>query len=244
MTAVASSHALTHDDWMDLAAEEYRRLGVLLSDLAPQDWSAPTDCPGWDVQAMVAHLCGAADGTARVRETVRQAAVGRRRYRRPMLVDSMNEVQIADRHGRTPDQLVTELDDAGRRGVRARRRLPAALRHLVLPLGPPVGTKPLGYLMDCIYTRDAWMHRLDISQAVGRPPQLTAHHDGRLVADLVDEWAAVHGQPFDLTLLGPAGLHRRRGEGGASLTLDAVEFARTTAGRVQGSGLLATSVPF
>jgi hypothetical protein len=107
-----------------------------------------------------------------------------------------------------------------------------------------VGTKPLGYLVDRIYTRDAWMHRIDIARATDRPVLLTADHDGRLVADVVSEWAAEHGRPFRLTLTGPAGGAWSAGPDGAELTVDAVEFCRTVSGRAEGRGLLSYAVPF
>ena len=107
-----------------------------------------------------------------------------------------------------------------------------------------MGTKPVGYLMDCIYTRDAWMHRIDIARATSRPLVVTADHDGLLVADLVEEWASLHGQPFDLVLTGPAGLRRSRGTAGERIELDAIEFARAMAGREKARGLLAVGVPF
>jgi hypothetical protein len=112
-----------------------------------------------------------------------------------------------------------------------------------VPFGPPLGTKPLGYLMDCIYTRDAWMHRIDISRCTGRALRLTADHDGRIVADVVAEWARGHGQPYRLTLSGPAGGSWSNGDGEAH-ALDAVEFCRIVSGRAPGSGLLAHEVPF
>jgi len=49
------------------------------------------------------------------------------------------------------------------------------------------------------------MHRIDIARATGRAPQLTGEHDGRLVADIVAEWAQRHAQPCRLHLTGPAG---------------------------------------
>lgn len=113
-----------------------------------------------------------------------------------------------------------------------------------MPFGPPLGTRPLGYLMDRIFTRDAWLHRLDICRATGRSPELTTDHDGRLVADIVQEWAKTHGQPYRLTLSGPAGGSWSSGSGGKQIELDAVEFARVLSGRAAGSGLLATQVPF
>ena len=43
--------------------------------------------------------------------------------------------------------------------------------------------------MDMVWTRDVWMHRIDITRATGRPlvGKLTAEHDGRIVADIVAE---------------------------------------------------------
>ena len=60
-------------------------------------------------------------------------------------------------------------------------------------------------MTDVIFTRDPWMHRIDISRATGRPLDLTADHDGVIVADVVAEWSDRHGKDFTLTLDGPAG---------------------------------------
>jgi hypothetical protein len=48
--------------------------------------------------------------------------------------------------------------------------------------------------------------------------------DDRIVADLVRDWAAAHGEAFELELTGPAGGHDRQGTGGPRLTVDAVEL--------------------
>jgi hypothetical protein len=72
---------------------------------------------------------------------------------------------------------------------------------------------------------------------------LSAAHDGRLVADIVAEWAALHGEPFELTLQGPAGARFASGSGGENLTLDAIEFIRTLAGRRPGAGVLRHPLP-
>ncbi len=71
--------------------------------------------------------------------------------------------------------------------------------------GPVVEKWSLGYLIDTIYLRDAWMHRVDVTRATGAALVLTPDHDGRIVADVVAEWARRHGQPFTLHLTGPAG---------------------------------------
>jgi hypothetical protein len=102
----------------------------------------------------------------------------------------------------------------------------------------------MGYLSDIIHTRDPWIHRIDISRAVGHEPVLTADHDGRIVADVVADWARRHGKPFMLTLSGPAGGTYVAGNDGDDIHLDAVEFCRMLSGREQASGLLATRVIF
>lgn len=193
---------------------------------------------------MVAHLVGAAESNARVPEFLRQARLGRTVRNGRALVDGINDVQVRERADDDPGRLTEDLDDAGRRGVQARRRLPAPLRALRLPFGPPLGVKPLGYLMDRIYTRDVWMHRVDICRATGRELVLTAAHDGRIVGDVVDEWLKLHGKPVELRLSGPAGGSWTQGTGGEVLELDAVEFCRIVSGRVEGEGLLAQPVPF
>ena len=102
----------------------------------------------------------------------------------------------------------------------------------------------LGYLFDVILTRDTWMHRVDICRATGRPVELTAAHDGRIVADIAVEWARRHGEPFRITLTGPAGGTYTSGQNGDDITLDAVEFCRILSGRESGTGLLGQPVPF
>jgi uncharacterized protein (TIGR03083 family) len=235
---------MSHDDWMAAADEGYRRLGTLLAELSDEDWHRPTDCTEWTVHDVVAHVTGEAVSTASVPELLRQAWHGRRLRGDGPLVDGINAVQVRDRAGAGPAELREELAEGAERGVRARRRLPRALRAVPLPFGPPLGTRPLGYLTDRIYTRDVWMHRIDIARATGRHLALTADHDGRIVADVVAEWVGVHGQAVRLTLTGPAGGTWAHGSGGEELTLDAVEFCRVVSGRAQGAGLLGYSVPF
>jgi hypothetical protein len=126
--------------------------------------------------------------------------------------------------------------------------VPAPVRALpVLPIGSALGVhigwQPLAYLFDMGFTRDVWMHRMDVARATGTPPELTAAHDGRIVADLVAEWSRRHGEPFTLTLTGPAGGQFAGGGGGEPQTVDAVEFARILSGRAEGPGVLRHKLP-
>lgn len=232
-------------DWLAAAEEEYARLVEQLRGLAPEDWQRPTDNDEWDVRQTVAHVVGAAAANASPREAVRQLRLGRRAKRPGQAdVDGINAVQVRERADATPEELVAELVRLAPRAVRGRRRIPAPVRALRVPFGPPLGTKSVGYLMGRIYTRDVWMHRVDVARATGAPLVLTPEHDGRVVADVVDEWARTHGRAYVLRLTGPAGGTFSRGDGGEAHELDAVDFCRTVSGRASGEGLLATPVPF
>jgi hypothetical protein len=109
---------------------------------------------------------------------------------------------------------------------------------------PGEGMWTVGYLFDVIHTRDPWLHRVDICRATGRELVLFPEHDGRIVENVVAEWAGKHGQPFVLELAGPAGGRYVAGPNGEELRLDAIEFCRILSGRAAGSGLLATPVVF
>ncbi len=87
------------------------------------------------------------------------------------------------------------------------------------------------------------MHRIDITQATGLEMELTEDHEGRIVDDVVREWAARHAEPYALELSGPAGGRWSRGEV-TSISMEATEFCRAVSGRVEGEGLLSVQVPF
>ncbi len=239
-------------DAREVALAAYERLLELLERLEPVDWAAPTECPAWDVAAMVGHLIGAGKAGASVRESVRQQRWGRRHAAAfdGNTLDAVNALQVTDHAGLSREQRLAALRAVAVPAVRGRMRLPALLRRVSVPLDPGGSTAPgmpdrleLGALVDVVYTRDVWLHRVDIARATGRPLDL-GPTDARIVADVVAEWAARHGRPFHLTLSGPAGGQFRHGHGGPHLEHDAVEFCRTLSGRAAGEGLLATRVVF
>jgi uncharacterized protein (TIGR03083 family) len=244
-TRVRDIEPLSRSDAMTLAADELDRFLDVLRSLAPADWQRPTECEPWDVRAMATHVLGATESHSSIRETIHQTRAYRKGKSGPM-IDAMTSLQIRDRADLSPDDVVARFERAAPRSVRSRRRMPAPLRRMRMKVDPPFASERwrLGYLMDVIYNRDAWMHRVDISRAIGRDPVLTAEHDGRLVADIVSEWARRHGKSFTLTLTGPAGGAYIAGDGGEQMELDAVEFCRILSGRAQGTGLLTTEVPF
>lgn len=244
---------LDHRQAMALQQHELERAVEVLGSLTPHDWSAPTECPAWDVRRMYLHVLGACEAGASTTESVRQMVSAFRRRRREggPLEAALSATQVAAREHLTPTELVDRLRDVAPRCVAGRQRMPGFLRaHVSMKVdGPVVERWRLGYLVDTIYLRDLWLHRVDLCRAVGRPFECTADHDGVIVADVVQEWAARHGQPFRLVLTGPAGGEFAVGADGDriatdALELDAVEFCRVVGGRARGDGLLATIVPF
>jgi uncharacterized protein (TIGR03083 family) len=238
---------LSHREAMGLAAAEYQRMIDLLGSLDTDQWSRQTDCDLWDVRDMVAHVTGAMAASASVRVNVGQLRAARARANDEVaLVDALCQVQIEQQGDATGPQLVAKMAELAASSVKGRRRIPAPIRALPLvDTGPPYNERwKVGYFVGTILTRDVWMHRIDVSRATATEMVLTAEHDGRLVADIVAEWARRHGSPFELTLSGAAGGRFGQGTGGEQIELDAVEFCRILSGRDHRDGLLATEVPF
>ncbi len=156
----------------------------------------------------------------------------------------MNELQVRERASLSTEQLVDEWDTDSASALRSRSKLPRPVARLrLLNLPEPVGRQPLSYLFDIGFTRDVWTHRIDIAHAIGTTPDHTAGHDGRIVADIVAEWATTHQEPFTLVLDGPAGGTYTRGTAAEEVHTDVVDFIRTLAERTTANGVLSHTLP-
>jgi uncharacterized protein (TIGR03083 family) len=246
MTTATGIGPITRPEARILAEAETARMVALLRDLSPDEWARPTDCPGWDVRAMAGHVLGMTEGFTGVRRMAAMFRAGGKLAANGPLIDGVSAYQVAANDHLSTGELVARMAAAGPRQARWRSERPL-LRRMPMKnqyADGTVETWTMGYVFEVILTRDTWMHRVDVAQATGRALDLTLAHDGRIVADVVAEWARRHGRPFALELTGPAGGLYTEGSGGAELTCDAVEFCRTLAGRIPGSGLLAQQVPF
>lgn len=236
-----------------IATAAFEQVLALLDRLDAEDWTRPTDCGQWDVEAMVGHLVGAARAMASVREQMRQQLLGFRHRgdHDGNGLDAANALQVADHAHLTPAQKVAALRRLVPDAVAGRMRMPGLVRRISIPMdaggstaaGMPA-TLRLGHLVDVVYTRDTWLHGIDIERATGKPMERTAELDGRIVEDVVGEWFARHGQPAHLHLTGVAGGTWRKGADGPDLELDAIEFARILSGRADGDGLLGVRLVF
>jgi len=162
-----------HREAMAITEVENARLSATLADLSADDWQRRTDCTGWDVRALVVHLIASAQAQASPREFLAQVRAGRgltEQIGGTHWVDGLNEAQLRARTHLTVDTLPALWARASAAALAARRRMPAPLRALpLLPLGEALGTrlgwKPLAYLFDIGFTRDVWMHRVDLARA-------------------------------------------------------------------------------
>ncbi|HEX4530046.1 MAG TPA: maleylpyruvate isomerase family mycothiol-dependent enzyme [Acidimicrobiia bacterium] len=229
-----------------IAEEEFRRFAALTASFTVDEWALPTDCTAWDVRKVVLHVLGSGDAQASFPQFVHQLVRGvplNRQIDSHHWVDGMNELQIRERAHLTDAEVVAQLQAVGPKAVAGRWGTPAPMRHLPIPFGPPVGWVGLWYLLDVGFTRDVWAHRIDLCAATGRRMDLTADHDGRLVADIVGEWADLHREPFELVLEGPAGGKFSQGTNGERVEIDAIEFVQVLSGRRPGTGILEHPLP-
>jgi uncharacterized protein (TIGR03083 family) len=246
-TDVSTISKIDHSEAMALQAAELEQALDLLRGLDAEQWAIQTNCPDWDVRQMWLHVLGACEAGASMRENMHQMRLGYKRRRKlgVSLEEGLSGVQVAEREDLTPEELVQRLEQIAPKTVKGRTRTPRPMRAVKIPIDAPVVEKwSLGYLTDIIYLRDAWMHRIDTAAATGADLVLTPEHDGRIIADVVAEWARRHGESFQLELTGPAGGTFTSGTDGEDITIDAVEFCTLLAGRGEATGLMTTIVPF
>jgi uncharacterized protein (TIGR03083 family) len=255
-TTELQNHRIKRPEARVIAEEEFVRFAQAVASLTPEEWAMPTDCTEWDVRKMVLHVLGSGDAQASFPTFVHQLRRGyplNKEIDSHHWVDGMNELQIREREPLSNDEIVAQLRAVGPKAVKGRWRTPPPARYLPIPFGPPVGWTSLKYLLDVGFTRDVWCHRIDLHAAIGRPMHLTADHDGRLVADIVAEWADIYDPPFELVLEGPAGGKFSNVPDGKHVDgrhvdserveIDALDFIRTLSGRLPGTGVLSNSFP-
>jgi uncharacterized protein (TIGR03083 family) len=244
---VGTISPIDHREAMALATVEAGRLCDVLDRLVETDWSLPTDCDGWDVKSLLSHGLGSMEANARTRHFIGQYVGALRAAKRSgrTMIDEMTAAQVRRHAQLSSTEIRSQIHAIALEAVRGRRRMPALLRAVAITPGAPFeGKWKLGYLVDTIMNRDYWMHRVDLTRATGTQLVVTGDHDGRIVADVVAEWARAHNAPFTLVLDGPAGATFTQGRGGQELRLDAIEFCRVLSGRGQGQGLLKHQIPF
>jgi hypothetical protein len=163
------------------------------------------------------------------------------------VVDALTSIQVERAAGLSVAEVVREMRALVPKAVAGRRRMPSFVRRRAgvhVEMGAISERWTLDYFLATTLTRDAWLHRVDLADAVGGSLALD-DVDRAIVGDVAVEWCARHGQPVALTLTGDAGGTIVAGSGGPVIELDAVEFCRIVSGRAPATHpLLDHAVPF
>ncbi|WP_244930430.1 maleylpyruvate isomerase family mycothiol-dependent enzyme [Nocardioides sp. W7] len=138
---------------------------ALLESLPEQDWSLPTDLPGWDVRAVASHtahlegiLAGGPEETAEVGEPAHVSG----------FLGLYTEIGVVNRRELPVSEIVEEIRQAAKTRYAMLRADPptdASAKPEVIFGGVPwswetlLRNRPL----------DVWMHDQDVRRAVGRP---------------------------------------------------------------------------
>jgi uncharacterized protein (TIGR03083 family) len=152
-------------DYIDVWWQAINDFTELLEEVPADQWSAPTDLPGWDVKACASHtahlegiLAGAPEETAEVGEPPHVTG----------FMGLYTEIGVVNRRDATPDAIINELREA------------ATSRHTALLADPPTDgqAKPktifggVPWNWETLLRNrplDVWMHEQDVRRAVGRP---------------------------------------------------------------------------
>ncbi|QUH01236.1 maleylpyruvate isomerase family mycothiol-dependent enzyme [Saccharopolyspora erythraea] len=237
MTTIVRAHDVArtdHDHAADLLLPEVDAMRDLLGALTPEEWRRPTECTGWNVHDVVAHLVGNAENALDTELLARRVREGAARYAGRPRLDAMNEVAVDAWRDRPDDELLAEFDRLWPQVLQALPEMPEQARDLRFDTGyPDVPPLSLGYVVDVILTRDMWMHRVDICRATGRTFAMHPHDLGvaeQVLRDLDDEWA---GPPFVLELSGLVNGDWRIGDDAPEATVegDAMDVLRGLSGR-------------
>ena len=251
ITRPAALHAL------GMVRGELSRTRALLGDLDPAEWLRATDCAGWSVRDVAAHMIGESE------ELCRPTLLARRIYAARRLAgpdgDGRSKAQIRDRADRSTEQLLAELAYWARKATLAAERVPGPLHRvrgsIFFPAARGAPENTIDHFIRVLMPREAWMHRTDIAIAAQRPVGVGAQ-DGEVVRQVIRDLAGTWSRPaVILDFSGPMGGRWSLGEGRpvAEVHSDPVSFVRLAAGRpgrqpvIDGDGgtaaeLLATRV--
>lgn len=133
----------------------------LAAELDEADWDRPTDCPGWTVKDVVAHLAHLESELCHTEQNESfESGAGE-------VVSAYTEAGVADRRDRTPEEVTAELAAAVELRSSQLTELPDDPTALapVTPAGVPWSWDTL--LRNRVV--DMWVHEQDIRRATRRP---------------------------------------------------------------------------
>lgn len=149
--------------WKSCAAD----IEDLLRGLDADDWSRPTDCPGWTVHNVAAHLAALeAELAGAPGPHLDQAAAAMSN-----VSDTYTQAGVEERRDRNPEQLIAEFTEAVRRRAVELETNPPTDPDATPPRNPGgIGWDWKTLLRNRVI--DLWVHEQDIRRAVDRPGDL------------------------------------------------------------------------
>lgn len=236
VTHVSAIRGLHGEDARRVARHQLEEILTVFRDLTEEEWETGSDCTGWSVHDVGAHLLGWAEAVLSPPAFVRQVLESQRlRKEKGNFTDAANHIQVESRRGLPNRELLARMEIVLPRMLRRRGTLARFARYVPYYDGF-LGATNIGFVMNAIFSRDTFMHRADICRPLGREMRL-GDEDGRLIADVVRDWAKRSDARLTLDLTGPAGGHYLTApDPVAEVTVDAVDFGRILTGREPSEG--------
>lgn len=174
---VAGVTDFTPVELTDQLGRTWASVADVCSSLTAAEWRAPTDCPGWDVRAQVAHIIGTESMLAGRPMPSFDGPYGDHVHND---IAKFNEAGIASFAEASDADLLASFTAVTAERLEALSALDPEGWEAVGPT--PIGSAPYRRFME-IRVFDCWAHEQDIRFAVDRP----GHRSGPAVERSVDE---------------------------------------------------------
>jgi uncharacterized protein (TIGR03083 family) len=151
------------NDLVKLLGQAWRSLDDLCTQLSPEEWARPTDCPGWTVKDIMSHIAGTESWLlGRPVPTHDPGPIDHIKNE----IGRINEVQVDSRRSWSTDQVLADYREVTRERLEILHGWTEAdlTADSWTPFGPGTAERLLAARLG-----DSWIHEQDIRRAVGRP---------------------------------------------------------------------------
>jgi uncharacterized protein (TIGR03083 family) len=168
---------------VDLLEETWTSIGGLGDSLGAEEWDLPSECPGWSVRDVLAHMVGT-ESSLLGEESPAPVSAAEHVHNE---VGARNEGWVAALRSESGPALVDRFREVTSRRLRDLRSWPSERFDQVGP--SPVGKVPYREFMQ-VRVMDCWVHEQDMRVATARP----GHREGPAAELALDR--LVSAMPF------------------------------------------------
>ena len=147
--------------------EVWSSIATLGHELGADDWSKPTDCPGWTVKDQLSHVIGTESMLAG-RSAPPAVPDDPPHVHNP--IGKMNEAWIEARRSTPGPEVLAEFEALAKERLESMRAM--SDEDLEREGPSPIGNVPYATFMQ-VRVMDCWVHEQDMRRAVGRPGHLS-----------------------------------------------------------------------